>query len=68
MFLYIHLQIPYQQQDSSFNLTFTIYPSLVPYINPRIIHCKYPVSLSPNILSFSDKYQNNPFEDNATTF
>ena len=50
MFLYIHLQIPHQQQDSSFNSTSPMYPSLIPYINPRIILCKYLTSLSPNIL------------------
>ena len=50
MFLYIHLQIPHQQEDSSFNLTSSIYPPLRPCINPHIILCKYPTSLSSNIL------------------
>ena len=49
MFLYIHLLIPHQQQDSCFNLTSPIYTSLILYISPSIVLCKYPTSLSPNI-------------------
>ena len=48
MFLYIHLHVSHQKQDSYTNLTnlsSPIYPSILPYIDPHIILYKYSTSL-----------------------
>ena len=66
-FLYIHLQIPHQQQNLSTNLTNPIYLLLLFYINPHMVLYKYPASLSPHhYLSLSDKSQSNLLRGNAT--
>ena len=48
---YIHFQIRHRQPDLSTNLSNPIYPSLLSYINPRMVLYKYATSLSPHHLS-----------------
>lgn len=52
-FLYIHLQISHRQQDSSTNLTYPIYSSLSPNINPHVILYKYDNVFFTPLFSFS---------------